>query len=272
MSTKISASTVTGGITTSFWELNHRNFKLGLNLKQPRRRRCIANVVAYFEKPEGPLKEMAGRIIGSLPVVGLLYRILNDEGGVGGDRVRFPEFCRRVERRCPLEASQAFVEFKERHGKRGNPRFVLFWCWVAAVGAGLLKSDDIMMGASRLRASYDLPYEEERFNLLMDEASAKRAKSKSQILKLPLEDRIEKALDAISKCCIGKDVLEKEDAQLICTMLCAIFPSVDRLEIENRVGMRVKQELAFSDSREKEKDEHPKEKAVQDFDSEPSYE
>ena len=45
------------------------------------------------------------------------------------------------------------------------------WCWVAAVGAGLVKSDEILLGATRLRVSFDIQYEEDYFSILMDEAS-----------------------------------------------------------------------------------------------------
>ncbi len=50
-------------------------------------------------------------------------------------------------------------------------QYVLVWCWAAALGAGLLKSDDLLMGASRLRVSYDIQYEIENLELLMDEAA-----------------------------------------------------------------------------------------------------
>ena len=48
---------------------------------------------------------------------------------------------------------------------------MLFWCWAAAVGAGLLKSEDMMLAATRLRISFDIVYEEENFTILMDQAT-----------------------------------------------------------------------------------------------------
>ena len=48
---------------------------------------------------------------------------------------------------------------------------MLMWCWVAAVGEGLVKSDEILLGATRLRVSFDIQYEEDYFSILMDEAS-----------------------------------------------------------------------------------------------------
>lgn len=49
-------------------------------------------------------------------------------------------------------------------------QYVLLWCWAAAVGAGLLKSDDLIMSAARLRCSNDVHYETENLELLMDDA------------------------------------------------------------------------------------------------------
>lgn len=51
-----------------------------------------------------------------------------------------------------------------------KPQYVLLWCWAAAVGAGLLKTDDLLMSAARLRCSYDIQYETENLELLMDDA------------------------------------------------------------------------------------------------------
>lgn len=195
---------------------------------------------AYLEKPDR-VKDIASKIIGALPVVGLLYRLINEEGGIAGERIGFGEFCKRVENRCPPEASMAFYEFRDRHGKTGNPRFVLMWCWVAAVGVGLVKSDEILLGASRLRVSFDIQYEEDYFTVLMDEASAKRAKSKSSLPEVPVEARAAKALEAICKCCIDSDVIEEEEARLLCIMLCAVFPSADKAEIERTVWSIVRQ-------------------------------
>lgn len=47
---------------------------------------------------------------------------------------------------------------------------MLLCCWVAAVGAGLLKSEEIFEGAARLRISNDVEFEEQNFMSLMNEA------------------------------------------------------------------------------------------------------
>lgn len=47
---------------------------------------------------------------------------------------------------------------------------MLICCWLAAVGAGLLKSEEILEGAARLRISNDIEFEEETFLAMMNEA------------------------------------------------------------------------------------------------------
>lgn len=71
---------------------------------------------AYLERNSNPIGDFFGRIQGGLPIVGLLSRIMSDEGGVGADRLQPVEFCRKVEKNCSYEASRAFYEFQERHG------------------------------------------------------------------------------------------------------------------------------------------------------------
>lgn len=48
--------------------------------------------------------------------------------------------------------------------------YVLMCCYLAAVGAGLLKSEEILEGVTRLRISNDIEFEEETFLALMNEA------------------------------------------------------------------------------------------------------
>lgn len=47
---------------------------------------------------------------------------------------------------------------------------MLLCCWLAAVGAGLLKSEEILEGVARLRLSNDIEFEEETFLAMMNEA------------------------------------------------------------------------------------------------------
>ena len=63
----------------------------------------------------------------------------------------------------------------------------------------------------------------------------KREKSKSSLPDVPIESREAKALEAICKWCIDSDVIDEEDARLLCIMLYAVFPSADKAEIERTV-------------------------------------
>ena len=74
------------------------------------------SIRAYIEKPNS-ISSFANTVIGSLPVVGLLARILSDEGGVGRDLVDFAEFRKRVGNKCAPSDSRAFYEFQQRRGK-----------------------------------------------------------------------------------------------------------------------------------------------------------
>ncbi|KAG4970838.1 hypothetical protein JHK82_036532 [Glycine max] len=189
---------------------------------------------AYMENPN-TLGSFANRVIGALPVVGLIARILSDEGGVGDDLVDFAEFRRRVGKKCSETDSTAFYEFQDRRGKAGDPLYVLLCCWLAAIGAGLLKTEDILEGVARLRISNDIEFEEQSFMALMNESKERRARQNADPPAVPMEIRAGKALDAIYVCCFGKDSIEEEDKRLLTAMLGAVFASVQREEIRRLV-------------------------------------
>ncbi|KAA0053674.1 hypothetical protein IC582_008804 [Cucumis melo] len=192
------------------------------------------SIKAYMENPNS-LSGFASKVIGSLPVVGLIARIMSDEGGVGSDLIDFAEFRRRVGKKCTIMESKAFYEFQERKGKAGEPLYVLLCCWLAAVGAGLLKSEEILEGVARLRISNDIEFEEETFIAMMNEAREKREKLKAAVPNIPMEVRVEKALDAIYVCSFGRDPIEEDDEKLLVIMLSAVFPSVGEIEIQRIV-------------------------------------
>lgn len=225
---------------------------------------------AYIETPD-PLYDFFNKVRGALPVVGLLSRILSDDGGVGADRIQFKEFCSRVYRSFPPDVPPAFFELEDRHGSTAKPQYVLLWCWAAALGAGLLRSEDMMLGATRLRVSFDIQYEEENFNLLMDEATKKRKLSKSPVPFVPYEARAEKALDGICKCCIGESSIEEEDARLLTTILQGVFPAADKGAIEKLVRDKVAlaEDTSFQGSEKvtKESDENMEQASILESDT-----
>ncbi|CAK8532903.1 unnamed protein product [Lathyrus sativus] len=191
-------------------------------------------IKAYMENPNS-FSSIVNKVIGALPVVGLLARIMSDEGGVGNDLVDFAEFRRRVGNNCTPSDSTSFYQFQSRRGKTGDPMYVLLCCWLAAVGAGLLKTEEILEGVARLRISDDIEFEEQTFIALMEEARERRAKLKGASPAVPMEVRVEKALDAIYVCCFGKDPIEIEDERLLSTILSSVFPSVPKQEIQRMV-------------------------------------
>lgn len=182
----------------------------------------------------------ANRVIGALPVIGLVARILTDTGGVGGDFIDFAEFRRRVGRNASVNDSRAFIDFQDRRGRAGDPLYVLMCCWLAALGAGLLKSEEILEGVTRLRISNDIEFEEETFIAMMNEARERRAKSKVPAPAIPMEVRVEKALDAIYVCCFGRDGIDEEDERQLRIMLKVVFPSVGQDEIGKIVKAKAK--------------------------------
>lgn len=196
-------------------------------------------IKSYMEE-QTSLAGFANKVIGSLPVVGLVARIFSDEGGVGGDIIDFAEFRRRVGKKSTVNDSRAFYEFQDRRGRAGDPLYVLLCCWLAAVGAGLLKSEDILGGVARLRLSNDIEFEEQNFIALMNEARERRAKLNASAPSIPMEVRVEKALEAIYVCCFGKDPIEEEDEQLLQTMLGVVFQSVKQSQIQTMIRDLIK--------------------------------
>ncbi|KAG2714509.1 hypothetical protein I3843_03G034100 [Carya illinoinensis] len=214
--------------------------------KVPNSSGVVLSVRAYMENPNS-VSGFANKVIGSLPVVGLIARILSDEGGLGGDVIDFAEFRRRVGKKCSVSDSRAFYEFQDRRGRAGDPLYVLLCCWLAAVGAGLLKSEEILEGVARLRISNDIEFEEENFVAMMNEAKERRAKSKVTNPPIPMEIRVEKALEAIYVCCFGKDPIEDIDKSLLYVILGAIFPSVVQSEIQRIVDEKARRVTEGSD-------------------------
>uniref|UniRef100_A0A164VW80 Photosystem I assembly factor PSA3, chloroplastic n=1 Tax=Daucus carota subsp. sativus TaxID=79200 RepID=A0A164VW80_DAUCS len=232
-------------------------------------------VVKGYREDSTTVSGFVNKVVGALPLVGLVARIFSDVGGVGGDIVDFAEFRRRVGNNSSVNDSRAFVDFQDRRGKAGDPIYVLACCWLAAVGAGLLKSEEILEGVSRLRLSNDIEFEEETFLALMKEAkevfctfdcnnsiwsivynpkvrvmslnnswsgtmTKKRSKSKTPAPSIPIEARAEKAMEAIYICCFGRDPIEEVDEQLLCIMLAVVFPTVGKSEINRIVSDQAK--------------------------------
>eukprot|EP00270_Netrium_digitus_P010518 TRINITY_DN326_c0_g1_i1.p1 TRINITY_DN326_c0_g1~~TRINITY_DN326_c0_g1_i1.p1 ORF type:complete len:265 (+),score=61.29 TRINITY_DN326_c0_g1_i1:129-923(+) len=189
--------------------------------------RQALSIRAYTDQPESNgVVQFLGKLQASLPVVGLFSRLATDEGGIGLDRLHYGEFCRKVEKRLSPEAQRAFAEFEYQNGKMARKQVVLLWCWVAAVGAGLLRSEDLLLSARRLRVSMDMDYEMALFDTLIDEGLKRRGKSGAQ-KQVAMEARVAKAMEAIGLCCLGSSSsLSPANAALLSQIMMAVFPSV----------------------------------------------
>lgn len=96
--------------------LRHVHFTRPTFSKVPQHFTGKISIRAYMENPNS-IASFANKVIGSLPVVGLIARILSDEGGVGNDLIDFAEFRRRVGKKCTITDSRAFYEFQDRRGR-----------------------------------------------------------------------------------------------------------------------------------------------------------
>lgn len=68
----------------------------------------------------------------------------------------------------------------------------------------------------------------------------KRAKLNVPTPTIPMEARVEKALDAIYVCCFGRDPIEEEDERTLNIMLKVVFPSVSESDIANIIREKAK--------------------------------
>ncbi|KAL5988220.1 hypothetical protein ACLOJK_035983 [Asimina triloba] len=59
----------------------------------------------------------ASRVIGALPVIGLLARIISDEVRVGDDLINFAEFRRPVGKNCSIIDFRTLYEFQDHRGR-----------------------------------------------------------------------------------------------------------------------------------------------------------
>ena len=82
------------------------------------RKNSSSSIRCYTDSPKnGPVKRFFKNVQSSLPIVGLLSRLFSDEGGVGSDHLRLPEFRRKVEKLSTSEAAMAYSALEQRYGK-----------------------------------------------------------------------------------------------------------------------------------------------------------
>jgi hypothetical protein len=196
-----------GTATPPFWLLPSRhNFRRG-----------IAPTCAAAGAPDG-LGAAAGRALrklrASLPIVGLVARLVSAEGGVDAESsLAYPEFCRALLEAAPPGFDVAVAELERRHGRRSQRRYVLLCLWMARLGGGVLPGKVIVDAARRLSSSFDLEMEVDRFAAALAAEHAKYS-----YLQRPsgsVAAQAEVAADALARLCcdaVDGEALGAEDA------------------------------------------------------------
>lgn len=162
------------------------------------------------------VKRMAKQVQASLPVVGLLSRLFAPEGGVGNEMQAYPEYCRAVYEAAPEGFQIAVAELQNRYGQSCQRKYVLLVLWMARLGAGVVSGKSIADGARKLRYSYDIEFEMERFDQNVQEVYQKYT-----YVERPqgtLQQQADMAVDVIARLCLNLpdgEEFKEEDAQLV---------------------------------------------------------
>jgi hypothetical protein len=93
-------------------------------------------------------KRIAKKIQGGLPIIGLISRLTTPEGGF--DELSYPEYCRSILEEAPPGLSANVDDLEKAYGKRASRRFVLFCCWLADCGAGIVPTASLLASARRI--------------------------------------------------------------------------------------------------------------------------
>lgn len=180
------------------------------------------------EEGKNPIAQLLKKAQGSLPVIGLLSRILSPDETFGKDVMAYQTYCRKLYDSTEREWSVALYELEQKHGRnRANVKYAQFCCWMAAVGVGIVPKKEIITSARRLRYSADLEYEIGGINASVTETMQKYKYISTDGLKVGATARVAVALEAICECCLGKkqgEEIDQEDAALIRVILHGAFP------------------------------------------------
>ncbi|GAQ81943.1 hypothetical protein KFL_000950190 [Klebsormidium nitens] len=170
------------------------------------------------------------KVLNSTPILGLVSNLAVD---AGNSFVHYSQFGRQVADKATRATDEAFADLEAIHGKPARFGHVLFCCWIASSGAGLLRRDDVLVAAKRLRYSLDLQFEVENQERLMQEAVAKVEKLKKPFPDPPLVARMDVAVQTLCKCCIGRDYISEEDSRILQLVLKACFSEATSPMIED---------------------------------------
>eukprot|EP00898_Chlorokybus_atmophyticus_P005173 jgi/Chlat1/5657/Chrsp37S05478 len=165
-----------------------------------------------------------------LPVVGLVSRLLAPEGRVGADYLDYSAFCRGLYSGGAADLSEALDVLEKRYGQYADSRVVLWCCWLGAAAAGVLPRDDLMRGASRLRASKDLGFEVESFNMLLEENYKKKSVQK-RLASLSVNKRVDLAVEIMKRCVFPSAPVSDDCLDALREIVSIVFKDADAVHI-----------------------------------------
>eukprot|EP00227_Mantoniella_beaufortii_P006174 CAMPEP_0197614522 /NCGR_PEP_ID=MMETSP1326-20131121/59568_1 /TAXON_ID=1155430 /ORGANISM="Genus nov. species nov., Strain RCC2288" /LENGTH=245 /DNA_ID=CAMNT_0043183395 /DNA_START=220 /DNA_END=958 /DNA_ORIENTATION=- len=149
------------------------------------------------------LKKLANKVVGAIPVVSLLSKLLTPEGGIGSESLSYNEYCRiKLDDARKGEGDGFGVSLSELcRLQKKEPRQLLLLTWMVYEGNGLINGDIVMACARRMSSSgFDFEYEIFRFENARDEALAAAAKKGVKRVR-DTAPAVEAAKLALEKCC-----------------------------------------------------------------------
>ncbi|PNH12369.1 hypothetical protein TSOC_000663, partial [Tetrabaena socialis] len=188
---------------------------------------------------------VAKKVQGALPIVGLMSRLANPEGG-GFDELAYPEFCRAMINNAPLSFRIAQGELEKVYGKPANSRWVLLILFFTKTGVGIVPTKEIISSARRLRVTQDIEIEVERF-----EQSKATVLKKYEMVARPegkLVDRLAVTVDALCMLCIGLkegEPVPDVAAPFLQDIIVATFPEADPALIAFAISSKAERGAAY---------------------------
>ncbi|KAK9788569.1 hypothetical protein WJX73_001646 [Symbiochloris irregularis] len=163
---------------------------------------------------------------GGLPIVGLLSRLFSPTG-MGLEDLSYPEFSRRIYETSSADFRTAAEEMEKRYGKVSQLRYILLILWMSRLGGGLIPANHIPKAAQRIRVSFDIEIEIERFlqarQSKLEEYGMARPQSKTQ-------EQMAIAMDSLCRLGPGlKDgqAISAEDEPILINIVTGGFADVD---------------------------------------------
>ena len=127
----------------------------------------------------------------------------------------------------------AIADLEKKYGKPANRRFVMFCCWLAETGTGLVLTPTMLAACRRIRVTGDLEVECDRFELSRGEA-VKKYKYIDRP-EAPLVDKLAMCVDCLCRCALGVAdgaPVPEADVPLVAVILNTVFVA----RYEGKVG------------------------------------